>query len=134
MCPLRENARRICKETAVAAVAMAETTEIRLARLESDVAHIRADVADLKTDVRGIRQELGGLRDDRHKEPRGLGDEIRREFRALRDEMRREFGELHKEVAANRKAMIRGDLTTRIWMLLLCAAMLGVMAHGLHWL
>jgi septation ring formation regulator EzrA len=85
--------------------AMTETTEVRLTRLESDVAHIRSDVADLKM-----------------------------EMRAMRDEFRKEFGELHKEIASNGKATIRGDLMTRIWMLLMCAAMLGVVARGLHWL
>jgi hypothetical protein len=105
MGPQRENARRICQEMSMAAAAMAEMTETRLARLESDVAHISSDVADLKTDMRGMR-----------------------------DEMRREFAELHKELAANGKAIIRGDLMNRIWMLLMCGAMLGVIARGLHWL
>jgi hypothetical protein len=48
--------------------------------------------------------------------------------------MREEFGALHRELAANSEAIVQGDLKTRIWMLLLCAAMLGVVAHGLHWL
>jgi hypothetical protein len=69
------------------------------------VVHIRSDIADIKIDMRDIRRDLGGLR----------------------DEMRKEFAELHR-------AVIRGDLMTRIWMLLMCAAMLGVMARGLHWL
>jgi hypothetical protein len=52
---------------------------------------------------------------------------MRKDIGALRDEFRKEFGELHK-------AIIRGDLMTRIWMLLMCAAMLGVVARGMHWL
>lgn len=90
------------------AAAMTETTDIRLARLESDVAHIRSDVADLKIDMRELRKEFG--------------------------EMRQEFAAIRLELAEDRKIMIRGDLMTRIWMLLMCAAMLGVMARGLHWL
>lgn len=96
----------------MAAAAMTETTDTRLARLESDVAHIRSDMADMKIDLREIRREFGGLRDD----------------------MRKEFATLHRELAEDRQAMIRGDLMTRIWMLLMCAAMLGVMARGLPWL
>lgn len=96
----------------MAAAAMAEMTETRLARLESDVAHISADVADLKADMRGLRDEMRGLR----------------------DEMCREFAEVRKELAANSKAIIRGDLMNRIWTLLMCGAMLGVVARGLHWL
>jgi hypothetical protein len=112
MPPSRENARRIGKETVMAAVPVAEMTETRLARLESDVAHVRSDVADLKADLRGLH------------------DEMRREF----TDVRKEFAELHKELAANSKAIIRGDLMNRIWTLLMCGAMLGVVARGLHWL
>ena len=96
----------------MAAVTMAEMTEARLVRLESDVAHISSDVADLKTDVRRLR------------------DEMRGEF----GDMRKEFIELHRELSANSKAIIRGDLMNRIWTLLMGAAMLGVIARGLHWL
>lgn len=107
----------------MAAAAMTDTTDTRLARLESDVAHIRSDMADIKIDLREMRKEFGGLR-----------DETRKEFGGLRDEMRKGFADLHRELAESRQAMIRGDLMTRIWMLLMCAAMLGVMARGLHWL
>ena len=96
----------------MAAAAMAEMTETRLTRLESDVAHVSSDVADLKTDVREMRKDLGGLR----------------------DEMRKEFTELHRELAANSRAIMQGDLMNRIWTLLMCAAILGVIARGLHWL
>lgn len=41
--------------------------------------------------------------------------------------MRRALGDLGKVVT-------HGDLVTRIWMLLLCGAMLGVMARGFHWI
>lgn len=85
----------------MAVVPVAEMTETRLARLESDVAHIRSDMGDIKIDVREIRKDLG---------------------------------EMRREAAEERKAMIRADLMTRIWMLLMCAAMLGVMARGLHWI
>ena len=101
------------------AAAMAEMTEIRLTRLESDVAHIRSDVADLKTDVRELRKDFGELRN-------GFA-ELRGEFGQLRMELRADLGELRTELT-------RGLLQTRIWMLLLCGAMLGIMAHGLHWI
>jgi chromosome segregation ATPase len=119
MRPQRENARRICQEMSMAAVAMAEMTETRLARLESDVAHISSDVADLKTDMRGMRDEM-----------RREFAEIRREFA----ELHKELTEVHKELAASGKAIIRGDLMNRIWTLLMCGAMQGVIARGLHWL
>lgn len=107
----------------MAAVAMVETAETRFGRLESDVAHISSDVADLKIDFRELRNEM-----------RTEFADVRNEMRTEFAEMRRQFGELHKELAANGKAIVRGDLMNRIWMLLMCAAMLGVMARGLHWL
>lgn len=92
----------------MAAVAMAETTEIRVARLESDVAHIRADVADLKVDVREMRREIGGL----HEKIGGLRDEMLKGFKTLEN----------------------SNLQTRIWILLIGGAILGVLAHAGHWL
>ncbi|HEX8754794.1 MAG TPA: hypothetical protein VF745_00535 [Steroidobacteraceae bacterium] len=125
----------------MAALAMAEMTETRLDRLESDVAHIRSDVADLKADVRELRKEIGCA----HEKISNLGDRVwteignlrsdmHKEIAGLRDDMRKEFAELHKELAANSRAILRGDLTNRIWMLLMGAAILGVLARGLHWL
>lgn len=43
MCPPRENARRVCTETAMAVMATAEMTDPRLAQLESDVADLMMD-------------------------------------------------------------------------------------------
>jgi phage shock protein A len=83
-----------------------------LARLESDLAHIKSEVADLKVDVRGLREEMRG------------------EFSDIRKALAKEFAELPKELAANSKAIIRGDLMNRIWTLLVCTAMLGVIARG----
>lgn len=130
MCPLRENARRISKGMTMAAVAMAETTEIRVARLESDVGHIRSDVADLKVDVREMRKEIGGL----HEKIGGLRDEMRKEIGGLRDEMRKEIGGLRDEISNKFKTAENSNLKTRIWMLLIGGVILGVLAHAVHWL
>jgi phage shock protein A len=92
----------------MAAAAMAETTEIRVARLESDVAHIRSDVAELKVDVRELRKEIGGI----HEKIGGLRDEMHKGFATLKHE----------------------NSQTRIWMLLIGGAILGVLAHAVHWL
>jgi len=83
-------------------------------------------VADFKIDIREIRKErtqIGALREENG------GTRT-----TLAAEMRKGFADLRQELAAQRTAMIRGDLMTRIWMLLMCAAMLGVIARGLHWL
>ena len=100
----------------VAAVAMEEDVETRVARLESDVAHIRADVADMKVDIRQLKDDLGNLRVEMNK-----GDA------SLRDEMHQGFATLERK-------MIRTSLSDKIWTLLMAAAILGVMAHGFKWL
>lgn len=64
----------------------------------------------------------------------GLRAKMRKAFGGLRDEVRGEFAALHQEPAENSRAIVRGDLMNRIWMLLMCAAMLGVIARELHWL
>ena len=144
MCSPRENARRIVGEMAVAALTMAEMAENRFGRLESDVAHIGSDVADLKVDVRELRKEIGGthqkiddLRDDVHKEIRGLHEKAA----GLRDDLHKEIRGLHEKVADLRDDMRKGfsivgrsNMQTRIWMLLIGGAILGVMAHAVHWL
>ena len=96
----------------MAALAMAETTENRLTRLESDVEHIRSDVADIKVDLRELRNEIGDLR-----------TETQKQFNELREDMRDKF-----------ETVRRSNLETRIWMLLIGGAIFGVMAHALHWL
>jgi predicted nucleic acid-binding Zn-ribbon protein len=101
------------------ALAMVEMTEVRLARLESDVGHIRSDVADLKLDVRELRKEIGGAQ----QAISGLRGDMQEKIGELRDDMRKEFAIVR-----------RSNLETRIWMLLIGGAMLGVVAHALHWL
>lgn len=65
-----------------------------------------------------IRKDFGAMRTE--------FAELRTEFAQLRMELRTDLGEMRRELT-------RGLLQTRIWMLLLCAAMLGIMARGLHW-
>ncbi|MDE2450625.1 MAG: hypothetical protein KGO22_16745, partial [Gammaproteobacteria bacterium] len=88
-----------------------------------------------------VRSEMGGLRDEMRKEfgavrseMGGLRDEMHKEFGAVRSEMGALRDETRKELGALSKAVTHGDLVTRIWMLLLCGAMLGVMARGFHWI
>lgn len=78
-----------------------------MTRLQSDVAHIRADLDDLKTDVRETPKDIGELPTD--------------------------LAQLRMELRTDGRELTRGPLQTRTWMRLLCSAMLGIMAHGLHW-
>ncbi len=77
-----------------------QNLESRVARLESDVAHIRSDVAEIKMDIRDLREKLL---------------ELDRSVRA-------EMGELKVSLSS-------GLASTRIWMLLQSAAILGIMGR-----
>jgi hypothetical protein len=82
--------------------------EVRVARLESDLTHIRSDIDAIKIDIREMRGELRDLRGE------------------IRDV---------KESLTSRIVSLRGeDLKTRVWMVCLTGAMLGVMARGFHWI
>ena len=84
---------------------MPEAPEIRLARLESDVAHIQSDVTDIKIDLRELRSETHG------------------EFKAVRTEISGLRTEMSKHLWA-----LAGLLVT------LFLAMGGIMARGFGWI
>jgi len=109
---------------------MAETTENRLTRLESDVEHIRSDVADIKVDLRELRNEIGDLRTETQKQFGGVLEKIG----DLRTETQKQFNELREDMRDKFETVRRSNLETRIWMLLIGGAIFGVMAHALHWL
>lgn len=88
----------------------------RVAVLEQIAQQTLAALVEIRGDLRESRQEmraeLHGLRD----EIRGVRDEVGREIRGLRSETRSDFRWLMGLYVAA------------------AAALLGVMAHGFHWL
>ena len=88
------------------------SVEERVARLESDVAHIREGVADIKTDLRKQSDRI---------------DSLRSELYAVRDRLEDKLDALWHRLSS-----------AMIWALILYVAMagtlLGVLAHGFHWL
>jgi peptidoglycan hydrolase CwlO-like protein len=77
----------------------------RIAKLESDVSFIRSDISEMKTEAREFRKEMQKFQEDTLKS----------------------FAEI-------RHALTKEVLSTRIWMLTIAAAVLGVMTHGFKWI
>jgi hypothetical protein len=86
-----------------------EPVEDRTGKLEAHVEHIRADVADTKVEIRRLNDKVDGLGQD------ALAN------LALR--MEKLFAELKV-----------GRALDRVWWLLMCGTLLGVMARGFKWI
>ena len=102
---------------------MPEAPEIRLARLESDVAHIQSDVTDIKIDLRELRSET-----------HGEFKAVRTEISGLRTEMQGEFKAVRTEISG-----LRTEMSKHLWALAgllvtLFLAMGGIMARGFGWI
>ena len=96
----------------MAAVELEEVVEDRVGKLESDVQHLQADVTEIKADARQFRSEV----------------------LARFDKVDARFERIEQALAELRTQMVRGDLQTRIWMLLSNGTVLAVMAHGFKWI
>ena len=104
--------------------------EARMARLESDVAHMRQDITEIKTDIREVKSGIQAIRADRSRSKLALAESmanLRGEFTAMRSEMQEGFAKLETR-------LVRSELITRIEMLLIGAALLGIMARVFKWL
>lgn len=93
---------------AAAAVMADQTSEARVARVESDVAHIRADMAETKLDIR--------------------------ELRSLPEQMQKLEGSMALKLANLDHKLTRAVAEARIWMLLQVGALLYVIARALRWI
>ena len=85
-----------------------EVVEERVARLEANVEHLQSDVTDIKSDVRRLNEKVDSLKD------------FLSNFQLA----------VEKSLAELRSARAMD----RVWWLLMCAALLGVMAKGFKWL
>jgi outer membrane murein-binding lipoprotein Lpp len=96
----------------MAAVELEKVVEDRVGKLESDVQHLQADVTEIKADARQFRSEV----------------------LARFEKVDARFERIEQAIAELRTQMVRGDLQTRIWMLLSNGTVLAVMAHGFKWI
>jgi hypothetical protein len=86
-------------------VELEDCVEDRIAKLGSDVQHLQADVSDIKAWTRQFQSEVLSR-----------------------------FDRITESMAELRTQMYRGDLQTRVWVLVSIGAVLAVMARGFKWI
>jgi predicted RNase H-like nuclease (RuvC/YqgF family) len=125
----------------MAAVELEEVVEDRVGKLESDVQHLQADVTEIKADARQFRSEMLARFDKVYERFDKIEADIRSRFEKVDADIASRFekaddrfGRIEKAIEELRTQMIRGDLQTRIWMLLSNGTVLAVMAHGFKWI
>ncbi|HWM69730.1 MAG TPA: hypothetical protein VNO35_24340 [Steroidobacteraceae bacterium] len=96
-----------------------EPVEERVAKLEIHVEHIRSDISDMKTDIRRLNDKIDAV-------DQKLTGEIHAVDKKLSDKF--------DSVIEMLTSLKVGQANNRVWWLLMCAAMLGVMARGFKWL
>jgi chromosome segregation ATPase len=126
--------------------------EERVARLEVNVEHILLDVADIKTDIRrlndkvdaveqrltdkidGVDKKLSDKIDGVQQQLTAKIDGVDQKLTGKTDSLKDALANLTLRVETGFADMKAGRAMDRVWWLLTCAAMLGVMAHGFKWL
>jgi chromosome segregation ATPase len=96
--------------------------EERVARLEVNVERILLDVSDMKTDIRQLNNKVDAVDKKLSDKIDGV-DSLKDALAALTLRVEKGFADMKASHAMD-----------RVWWLLTCAAMLGVMAHGFKWL
>jgi predicted nucleic acid-binding Zn-ribbon protein len=96
-----------------------EPVEERVAKLEIHVEHIRSDISDMKTDIRRLNDKIDGV-DEK------LSGKI--------DAVDKKLSDKFDSVIEILTSLKVGQANNRVWWLLMCAAMLGIMARGFKWL
>jgi len=120
-----------------------KTAETRLVRLEGRVVDIAADLGKVTTTVRDLRGRIDdvsrtmreemrdgdrALRDSGHERSIRFYKEMLDGDRALREEMNEGLRSIRKEI------WDRELRNTKIWALLITAAIFGAAAYGFHWI
>jgi hypothetical protein len=120
-----------------------KTVEIRLVRLEGQVANIAADVGEVTSSVKCLRTRMDdgfqALRKETHDRNQALHEARDERFRAVHKEIHdRDLAlreEMYEGLRSIRKQLSDKEISdTRIWALLIGATILGALARGFHWI
>jgi hypothetical protein len=79
--------------------------DLRVAKIESDVAHISSSVANTEIDLRDMRKSMDQRFEATHCEFKAVRAEMSAEFKAVRAEMSAGFGALRAEMSAGFEAL-----------------------------
>ncbi len=115
-------------------VAVEDSVEARIARLESDVGHIQSDISEIKTDIRGLRDRV----DEANVRLPERIDALRASLEARLDRSEHSSGTRFDAIDRRLDLLSESIATTRIWMMTLflsfSGVMLATMARGFGWI
>jgi uncharacterized protein YoxC len=129
-----------------------EPVEDRIGKLEAHVEHIQADVADTKIEIRRLNDKVDGLGekltakiDDVNQTLSAKIDDVNQSLSAKIDAVdQRLSGKIDEGKDALAGLALRmeklfaelkiGRALDRVWWLLVCGTLLGVMARGFKWI
>jgi hypothetical protein len=122
-------------------VELENPVEDRIGKLEAHVEHIRADVADTKIEVRRLNDKVDGLGQSMSAKTDGVNqtlsgkiDAVDRRLSAKIDEGKDALANLALRMEKLFAELKIGRALDRVWWLLMCGALLGVMARGFKWI
>jgi hypothetical protein len=120
-----------------------KAVETRVGRLESQVASTATEVSEVASQVQHLCTRTDGafraMREETRERERSLLEETRERERSLREEILERNLALRQEMREGLRS-IRDRLSekelsdTRMWAILIGAALLGAAAHGFHWI
>jgi hypothetical protein len=126
--------------------------EDRIGKLEAHVEHIRADVADSKIEIRRLNDKIDGLGQQMFAKIDGVNqtlstkidgaiqtltarsDAVDQRLSAKIDEGKDALSRLALRMEKSFAELKIGRALDRVWWLLMCGTLLGVMARGFKWL
>jgi DNA anti-recombination protein RmuC len=129
-----------------------EPVEERIARLEAHVEHIQADVSDTKVDIRRLNDKVDGLdqklcakiEDVKQMLTTRIDDvnqTLTAKIEALDQKLTAKIEALDQKLTAKIDALNQAfselrisRALDRVWWLLMCGTLLGVMARGFKWI
>jgi hypothetical protein len=129
----------------MSAVLVERDMEMKASKLESDIEHMKSNTTVIAAGVRRlsdrveavqdslsgkIEREAGSLRAMNE----SLGGKIDREIGSLRTSGESKLDSVRTSLESKIDALTREIWSTKVWTLLIAAAILGVMAHGFKWL
>jgi hypothetical protein len=109
-----------------------KAVETRVGRLESQVASTATEVSEVASQVQHLCTRTDGafraMREETRERERSLREEILERNLALRQEMREGLRSIRDRLSEKELS------DTRMWAILIGAALLGAAAHGFHWI
>jgi archaellum component FlaC len=118
-----------------------EPVEDRIGKLEAHVEHIRADVADTRIEVRRLNDKVDGLNQTLSAKIDGVNqtssaktDAVDQRLSAKIDEVKDALASLALRMEKLFAELKIGRALDRVWWLLMCGTLLGVMARGFKWI